>query len=623
MLQNIRQNIQGTAAKIIVGLIVVSFSIFGIESILLGGGGSGVAEVNGEEISPQEVQMAVNNQKRRLIAMMGENFDPAMIDEERLTKVAIDELVNRKLLLQGAEAMGLSVSDAELGRQVSAMEQFRLDGAFDPELYKSLLANAGFTPASFKQALREDILIGQMRAGLAGSEFATPAELSASARILGEKRDLRYLTMPLQSAMERATVSEEDIQAYYRDNPARFEAPETVVLDYIALNADDFRQPVEESRLRREYELEKQSYAAGERSRVSHILLESAGDRPLEERLAEVRAALSAGRPFAEVAEKFSDDIGSSRNGGDLGWTVGDAFPEEMETVIAELQPGEISEPVRTDAGTHLILVTAREQSQMPSFDEMRLELQERLQLADAEDELLRVVTELQDRVFNAESLDGPAEALGLTVRRSEPVSRSQNSGLFARPALISAAFSEDVLNGGHNSEVIEIAGGEWVVLRVREHHPAAVRPLDEVRDEVVAALKESRAREALIADAERAVATLRSGVPIDRFANAMGYQWQVQFGIDRENPLVPRAVLSRAFELPAPGADESAVDYVIAPSGDVQVLELIGVTPGSLEQFAGPEQERLRQRVSGEYAMLVDSELRATLRESADISVM
>ena len=138
MLQDIRQNIQGTAAKIIVGLIVISFSIFGIESILLGGGGGGVAEVNGEEISPVELQQAVNTAKRRLIGMMGDNVDPAMLDDERLTPQALEGLIARKLELQSAEELGLAVSEREVGAIIGGMEQFQIDGKFSPEMYTSV-----------------------------------------------------------------------------------------------------------------------------------------------------------------------------------------------------------------------------------------------------------------------------------------------------------------------------------------------------------------------------------------------------------------------------------------------------------------------------------------------------
>ena len=148
MLQDLRKNVQGTTAKIVVGLIVISFSIFGIESILLGGGGSSVAEVNGDEITPMELQQAVNTSKRRLIGMMGDSLDPALLDDERLRPQALESLIARKLEVQAADDMGLAVSEREIGAVIGGMEQFQVDGRFSPDLYKSLLSSSGFTPSS-------------------------------------------------------------------------------------------------------------------------------------------------------------------------------------------------------------------------------------------------------------------------------------------------------------------------------------------------------------------------------------------------------------------------------------------------------------------------------------------
>src|SRR5210317_582411 len=202
MLQDIRQNVKGPAAKIIVGLIVIAFSLFGIESILVGSGGSGVAEVNGEEISPLELQQAVTTQQRRLIAMMGDQLDPALLDDQRLSQQALQGLIARKLLMQASQEMDLVVSEREIGTVIAGMEQFQVDGAFDPELYKALLSESGYTPAFFKQSLREDMALTQLRSGLAGTEFATRMELDLNARITAEQRDIRYVSIPMENFRE-------------------------------------------------------------------------------------------------------------------------------------------------------------------------------------------------------------------------------------------------------------------------------------------------------------------------------------------------------------------------------------------------------------------------------------
>jgi peptidyl-prolyl cis-trans isomerase D len=626
MLQDIRQYTQGTAAKIIIGLIVISFAAFGIESILLGGGGSSVAEVNGEEISPMELQQAINTAKRRLISMMGDNLDPAMLDDERLTPQALQGLIARKLELQSADSLGLAVSEREIGMIIGGMEQFQIDGKFSPEMYKSMLSQAGFTPSLFKQSLSEDLVLTQVRSGLAGSDFATPEELAINARVTAEQRDLRYLTIPLETYRQETQPNEEQILAYYDANQAAFMSSETVELDYIELLAEDFYQPVDETALMEAYELETDGYAYATENRVSHILFEERdgeSDPERQERIEAARAALDSGTDFGEVAGQYSDDIGSAGADGDLGFSSGDAFPEPMEDAIAALEPGVVSDPVETEAGTHLILVTERKEGQPPTFEEMRSQLESRLQDEEARVELLRTVEALRDLVFNAEDLQAPAESLQLSVRQSESLTRVQTEGLFSNPSLMDAAFSDDVLNNGHNSDVIELAGNHFVVLRVRQHRMPQVKPLESVAGEIAARIQDADARVAVGTEAQRIVASLRDGASVEALANEAGFEWQVELGADRTNASLPPQVLARAFQLPAPSEGEALVDYVMSPTGDALVLELIRVSPGEYGRMTAAEQNLLGQRVRAEYGSLLDTEYRSGLRAAADISVM
>lgn len=626
MLQTMRQNIKGPTTKIVVWLIVISFSIFGIESILVGGGGGGVAEVNGEEVSPQELQQAINTQKRRLIAMMGDNLDPAMLDDEFLSAQALDSLISRKLLMQSAESMDLAVSKREIGSVIGNMEQFQIEGKFSKQLFSSVLSGAGFTPAYFKDTLREDIALTQLRSGLMGSEFSTQLELLLNAQVSAEQRDLQYLTIPMANFLGQEAITEEQVQAYYDQHQDEFRTQESVELDYIELALADYLQPVAEEAILEAYQLEIENNQYRTENRVSHILFETGTDESeddLQQRLQLVQAQLASGSSFREVAGEHSDDIGSAANGGDLGYSSGDAFPPEMEEAIAQLKPDTVSEPVRTDAGIHLILVTDRKEGSPPSFEELRPQLEEQLQSAEARVELLRTVEELRDQVFNAENLAGPADNLGLEVKRSERVSRAQASGLFATPSLLSAAFSEDVLEAGHNSEVIELSDNRFVVVSLRKHSVPEIMALADVRDEISAILIESAAQAQVAAAAELAVQQLRSGSSIEELATAAGYPLQVELAVGRGNSSVPAEVLTRVFELPAPGEGEVVVDMLVSPAGDAQVVTLLQANKGRWQALEPQQQMALQRQVTTEYANLLNTEYQRGLRDSADISVM
>lgn len=618
MLQDIRKSSQGTTAKIIIGIIILAFAGFGVESILLGGGGNSVAEVNGEDIGPGELQQAIYTQRQRIIAMMGDNLDPAMLDEDRLSGPALEALIGRKLLTQSAAGMELAVSEAEIGAQVASMQEFQVNGQFSPDLYKSTLASAGYTPASFKRTLSEDILVNQIRSGLAGSEFSTPAELALNARILAEQRDLRYMTVPRDAFVPQEEPSEDALRAWYEAHASDYRTKESIDIEYIELSEEDFYAPVEESLILQAYEEARMDYQYKARSKVSHILFTDDGDAPVAERVAAARARLDAGAEFAEVAAEFSDDVGSAGFGGDLGYTSGDTFPAEMEAAISQLQPGQVSSPVQTEAGTHLLLVTAREDAQLPPLEEMRPELEARVQQQEAAVELLRTVETLRDISFNADDLATPAAELGLELATAKGITRDQSEGLFANDSLQQAAWAEDVLLGGHNSDVIEIPGGRYVALRVEAMREPRQLSFSEVREDVVARVVEERTQQALDAAAAQLLAQLREGRSMEALATERGFQWQVELGADRRNTNVPFEVLNRSFELP-----ENAVDRVYGNTGDVMLVEVVRVSAGDYESLDSGEQRQMQRQTMLEYGAMVNTDYERGLRESAEIETV
>ncbi len=623
MLQDIRQSTKGTAAKIVVGLIVITFAFFGIESILVGGGDNEIAKVNGEEIYPQELQQSIDTQRRRLISAMGENLDPAMLEEDRLRGPALEALINRRLLKQSAQEMDLSISEQEIGAVVVGMEQFQADGTFSPEVYKSVLSTAGFTPGSFKQSLYDDMLVNQLRGGIAGTEFVTSAELELGGRVILESRDVHYFIIPLEKFASDSPISEAGIEGYYVEHETDYQTQEVVDIDYIELSVDDFRAPVEESAILEAYELAKNEAQYLTQNRVSHILFESgAADQADQVVLAQER--LAGGVPFAEVAMELSQDVGSSSRGGDLGFSSGDAFPLEMEVVIAKLEPGVVSQPVETDAGIHLLLVTERKGGEEPRLDEIREQLKDSIQTDEARIVLLRSVESLKDLSFNAEDLSYPASELTLDVQQIDAVARFQDEGLFSNTSLLKAAFSEDVLVEGHNSDVIELPEDRFVVMRVRKHHLPELLPLATVRDEIVVAVQEKIARAAVAAEADRALAQMRTGVTMEQFTDTENYERQVELGVDRRNNIVPIEVLRRAFEMPAQSAEDmSTADYVEAQNGDAIVIELVRVNEGDVGAITDIERQQLRQLLGSESGSLVDKEFQQSLQDHADITVL
>ena len=624
MLQSMRQSTQSTAAKVIIGLIVLSFAAFGLETLLPGGSGTSVAEVNGEEITPIALQEAITQQKRQLVSVLGDDIDPALLDDDRLQPRALQSLIQRALLLQKSTALNLVASEAQVGKSITAIEAFQLNGQFSPDAYKSVLANAGYTPERFRRAQADDIVLTQLQIAISETEFATETEIAATANLIAEERDVRYLVIPDEGLVTNEDLSDAALQNYYQQNEAAFFNPEQVVVDYILLDPVDFVVSVDESVVEEQYEAVKEEYEVAEQSRVSHILLiqeDDESDATYGQRVAETAERIARGEDFADLAAELSDDLGSASLGGELGFTDGSAFPDEMETAIAALaEPGAISGALETDAGTHFIRLEERIAGDSVDYNSVREELRASIEAAEAERNLLIAVEELRDLAFNAPDLSGPAAAIGAEVQVSEPFSLGKGAGLFTDARVRELAFSDDVKVSGNNSEVLELSGQRFVAVRVRDVRAPQIAPYEEVENEVRRGLSAELETAALADMTARAQTLLASGQSMETAANALGVEWRVELAATRLTSQLPQPVLETAFAMPQGQTD--ALRTVPVPGEGYALVQLARVNPGDVDALSGAEAQQLSDLRSGEQQRLSFDEFLVHQRNAADIVI-
>ena len=624
MLQSMRQSTQSTAAKVIIGLIVLSFAAFGLETLLPGGSGTSVAEVNGEEITPFALQEAITQQKRQLIRVLGDDIDPALLDDDRLQPRALESLIQRSLLLQKSAALDLVASEAQVGKSITSVEAFQLNGMFSPEAYRSVLANAGYTPERFRRSQAEDIVLAQLQTAISETEFATQMELLATANIVAEERDVRYLVIPAADLIDDADLSDDALQRYYQDNEAVFFNPEQVIVDYVLLGPEDFVVSVDEELVRDQYEAVKEEYEVAEQARVSHILLIQGDDEANTEyaqRVSDAAARLGRGEDFAELAAEVSDDLGSASMGGELGFTDGTAFPDEMETAIAELkEAGDISGAVETEAGTHFIRLEERIAGDSVDYDAVREDLRASIEAAEAERNLLIAVEELRDLAFSAPDLEASAAAIGAQVMTSEPFSLGEGDGLFADERLRALAFSADVKESKNNSEVLELSGKQFIVVRIRDVRAPQVAPFSEVAREVRQGLRADLEAAALSNMTSRAEDLLSAGESFEVAAESLGVEWRVELAATRLNSQLPRPVLDAAFTMSQ--GQPSTLRVVAVPGDGFALVQLARVTPGSAGALTNAERLQLSDLRSGEQQRLSFDEFLVHQRNAADIVI-
>ncbi|AMS17161.1 peptidylprolyl isomerase [Pseudomonas chlororaphis] len=595
MLQNIRDNSQGWIAKTIIGVIVALMALTGFDAIFQATSTSqDAAKVNGEEITQNELSQAVDMQRRQLMQQLGKDFDASLLDEKLLREAALKGLIDRKLLLQGAENSKFAFSDAALDQVILQTPEFLVDGKFSPERFDQVIRQLGYSRMQFRQMLAQEMLIGQVRAGLAGSGFVTDAQVLAFARLEKQTRDYASLTIKADPAAVKLT--DDEVKAYYDEHAKEFMSPDQVVIDYLELKKASFfdQVSVKDEDLQALYQ--KETANLSEQRRAAHILIEvndKVNEAQAKAKIEEIQARLAKGESFEALAKEFSQDPGSANNGGDLGYAGPGVYDPAFEEALYALNKDQVSAPVRTGFGFHLIKLLGVEAPEVPSFASLKDKLTRELKTQQVEQRFVEATKQLEDSSFEASDLAQPAQELKLTVHTSAPFGREGGEGIAANRAVIQAAFSPEVLDEGANSTAIELDPETVVVLRAKEHRKPEQLPLESVASSIRAQLAKEHASAAAKAKADALIASLREGktalkAPVD------GQNWKVSEAVTRGQEGVEPIVLQTLFRMAKPAAkDKPTFSSVTLPNGSLVVLQLSGVN----EAAAPTDEEKAQYR--------------------------
>lgn len=595
MLQNIRDNSQGWIAKTIIGVIVALMALTGFDAIFKATTHSNeAAKVNGEEISQNELSQAVDMQRRQLMQQLGKDFDASLLDEKMLREAALKGLIDRKLLLQGAVDSKFAFSEAALDQVILQTPEFLVDGKFSPERFDQVIRQLGYSRLQFRQMLAQEMLIGQLRAGLAGSGFVTDAQVLAFARLEKQTRDFASLNIKLDPAAVKLT--DDEVKAYYDEHAKEFMTPDQVVVDYLELKKASFfdQVSVKDEDLQAQYQ--KETANLSEQRRAAHILIEvndKVNEAQAKAKIDEVQQRLAKGESFEALAKEFSQDPGSAANGGDLGYAGPGVYDPTFEKALYALNKDQVSAPVRTDFGWHLIKLLGVEAPQVPSFASLKDKLTKELKAQQVEQRFVEATKQLEDSSFEASDLAQPAQELKLTVHTSAPFGREGGEGVAANRAVVQAAFSPEVLDEGGNSTAIELDPETVVVLRAKEHRKPEQLPLESVAASIRTQLTKEHASADAKTKAEALIASLRDGkAPLDKAVD--GQNWKATKAATRGQEGVDPAVLQALFRMPKPAAkDKPSFNSVTLADGSLVIVRLDGVN----EAAAPSEEEKTQYR--------------------------
>ncbi len=628
MLQKMRDNLQGWAAKVIVGLIVITMAMFGFGAFdFFSQADPAAATVNGEEITQNQLATEVERQRQRIAAQLG-NIDPSTLDDAMLRNSVLEGLINRALLLEVATDMGLAVSEADVDKAIVGNADFQTDGVFDQDRFRSLLAGAGHSPLSFRSELASSYRLVQLSDGVNETPFVTEAERRALARLLAQTRDVAVLVFDPADVGASLTITDEEIEEFYASRPDDYMTEESVDLAYVELSvaglAADPAIVVDEEEILARYEADREVFAGSEQRRASHILIEITDDRSEADAralLLDAKQRVLAGESFSKLAGELSEDPGSAGNGGDLGFVNKGAFVPEFEEVVWNLAPSEISEPITTQFGVHLIQLNEIKADTYPSLEERRAEVVASLRRSKAEELYIERVRRLDEIVFeNPSDLTTATAELGLAVQEALGVTRKSATGVLADPKILTAAFSSDVLDRGFNSRVVDL-GDRALSVRALKHVAAERRPLADVRDEIRTQIALERGREEARSRAENALNRVLAGDGTATIAADAGVDWKVHDAVRRSDPNVNPAILRAAFELPRPDVSNRVATVLDLPDGGVAVVMATAVKDGDYAALSDQERAALASQVEQAIGNMEFTALFESARADASIA--
>ena len=525
MLITIREKASGVIGWTVAGVIILVFAVWGIGSYFEGVSEIIVATADKIEINQQTYQQAMSDRRRRLVQMMGRNVDAELFSSTAFKRQVVEELIDTTLQNETLHASGFRISDAQLAALIQNTAVFHTDGQFDRDRYELLVQNAGMTIQGYESYQRQQGVVDQLVRGLGQSAIVSGNSIDKAWKLLDQRRIASYTTLEFDNFLDDIQVSEAAIEKEYQANLDGYFEPASIQVDYLKLSVEDLgaKLDVDEADILRMYEDNPDRYRQPGSRSVSHILLSVSPDAvdaqidQVRRSASEIVARARGGESFASLAEVNSDDKGSAKRGGELGVIRPGTMVKPFEDAVFEMVEGEISEPVRTQYGFHVIRLDRITESTVQSLDQVRSEIKAEVRRLRAEEQFNELAEILGSTVFEQpDSLEPAADYLGVKVMRSEWFTQDAGTGIAEFQRVRDVAFGNEVLIDGLNSELIEIDQDNLVAVRKVDYRARRQLDLDEARPELEKRLRAVEASNRMEKAGEDLVARLKSGADWD-----------------------------------------------------------------------------------------------------------
>lgn len=613
MMDNLRAASNHVVLKIILGLIILSFVLTGVGNYLIGGNNDYAAKVNGQEISRAQLEQAFNSERSRQQQMLGDQFSQLASNDgymQQLRQQALSQLIDQALLDSYIKDLHLSISDDQVKQAIFNQQAFQTNGKFDNAKYLGLIGNMGFSADQYAEALRKQLSNQQLINAVANTDFMLKGETSKLVELVSQQRVIRQATLDVNALAAKQTVSDDEINQYYQQHKTSFMAPEQFRVSYILMDAASMQQDASEADIQAWYDQHKADYTQPQRNRYSVIQTKTEADANA------LLTQLKGGASFTELAKSKSIDPISARKGGDMGWLEPATTPDELKNA-GLTEKGQMSGVIKSSVGFLIVRLDDIQPEQVKPLDEVRDAIAAKVKQEKGVDAFYKLQQKVSEAASNDnESLAGAEQASGLKAKETGWFSQDALPKELDFDAVKLAIFNGGLVgqNGapGNNSDIISVDGDRAFVLRVSEHKPEAVKPLDQVKTQIADTLKHDKATQQAKSQADKLLADLKAGK--QDALTAAGLTLSASKTVDR-NAQDP--VAQAAFNLPQPAENKPSWGVSEDMQGNVVLVAVDKVTTGSMPQA---QIDEMVKGVTQNNAQLAFEALLQNLRKEAKI---
>ncbi|MEI6706980.1 MAG: SurA N-terminal domain-containing protein [Methylococcales bacterium] len=617
MLTKIREKAHGIFAQVLLLGMCIAFGLWGIQSYTDSNKEAAVASVGNKDFHQRDVNKAYEQYSQQ--------FQGMGIDEQSLKDQALAKLIKDEVLLQYAYKQNLVASDNTTRDFIKTLPYFQLDGKFNEGQYKAFLSSQRMTSADFVSRIQNSLIMGQVQDSIISSSFATDYDIESFFKIQNQQRDVNTVTVTIPTLTEQP--SEADISSYYQQHQAQYQTPEQLSIEYVELSLAELAKKVAvtDEKLKAFYEEQKDTYTTPERRKISHILFmvnDKLDDKTALEKALKAKQDL-ANKDFDALAKEISDDKVTAKTGGDLGLFNAGTMEKPFEEAVMTLKAGEVSNPVKSKFGYHLIKVTELVAGRVKSFDSVKDEVTKAYQKAQAETSFSESGETLTSLSFeHPDSLQVVADTLGLTIQNSALFTKDKGEGIAAEDKIRSAAFAEEVLQG-NNSSPVELGSDRLVVLRQLEHRATTIRDLKEVKAQISALLLLDKAKLQAVTKAKQIASRLQAGETLQAVASDQKLEIKKITGLTRngKTDLSPQ-LADAVFKAAKPIGDKPSITLVPLATGEQVIVSLTKVTAGTMSEDDKKKLELAKKNIANAFGQNEFNTVLNSLQSSADISI-